>query len=123
MAYARDILADLVARQLTAFPGLRALRDLDLQIVSVDEIFDGDSKPPRSDLLYLRAHGIAVGQRFVTIGFLAAFAGVRAAADAIHGDRERGMRLAGNRAEAHRASGEALHDIRRGLDFFQRNRV
>src|SRR5438270_5635476 len=118
MAHARDVLADLVARQLTTFAGLRALRDLDLQVVGIDQVFDRHAKPPRRDLLYLRAHGIAIRQRLVAIGFFATFTSIRTPADAIHGDRERGMRLARNRAEAHRAGGEALHDVRRGLDVF-----
>jgi hypothetical protein len=33
-----------VARELAAFAGLRTLRDLDLQLVGVDEIFGGDAE-------------------------------------------------------------------------------
>ena len=37
---------------------------------------------------------IAVRQRLETVGFFAAFAGIRLAADPVHGDGERGVRLA-----------------------------
>ena len=57
-----------------------------------------------------RAHRIAVRHPLVAIGFLAAFAGVRLAADAVHRDRERGMRLARDRAVGHGAGREALDD-------------
>src|SRR5215472_14213202 len=108
MAYTRDVLVDLVAGQLAAFAGLGALRHLDLDVVGVDEIFRRHAEASRRDLLYSRAHGVAVRQRPEAVGFFAAFACVRAAADAVHGDGERRMRLAADRAEAHGAGGEAL---------------
>src|SRR5690606_550256 len=42
---------DLVAGQLAAFAGLGALRDLDLDLVGIDEIFGGDAETARGDLL------------------------------------------------------------------------
>ena len=45
------------------------------------------------------------------------------AADAVHGDGERGVRLAADRAEAHRAGGEALDDLGRRLDLVERDRL
>src|SRR5581483_784382 len=56
-------------------------------------------------------------------GVLAALAGVRAAADAVHRDRERLVRFARERAERHRARREALDDLRCGLDVFDRDRL
>jgi hypothetical protein len=44
--------------------------------------------------------------------FLAAFAGVRLAADPVHGNRKRGVRLARDRAERHGAGRKALDDVR-----------
>src|SRR5262249_169984 len=67
-----------------------------------------------------RAHGIAVGQWLEAVGLLAAFTGIGLAADAVHGDGERGMRLARDRAERHGAGGEAAHDALRRLDLFDR---
>ena len=91
---------DLVARQLAALAGLGALRDLDLHHVGVDQIFGGDAETTRGDLLDRRTFGVAVPAAAEAVGFLAAFAGVRLAADLVHGARQRRVRLAGDRAEA-----------------------
>ena len=115
------ICVDLVAGQLAALAGLGALRHLDLHHVGVDEILRGHAEAARGHLLDGRAHRIAVGQRLEAIDFLAAFAGVRLAADAVHGDGERGVRLAADRAVAHRAGREALDDLGRRLDFLERD--
>ena len=117
MADARDHRVDLVAGQLAAFAGLCALRHLDLHHVGVDEIFRGDAEAARRHLLDRRAHRIAVRHRLEAVALLAAFAGVGLAADPVHRDRKRGVRLARDRAEAHRAGGEALDDILGRLDF------
>ena len=98
VAHLGDGLVDLVAGQLAAFAGLGALRHLDLHHVGVDEILGGDAEAARGDLLDRRAHRVAVRQRLEAVGFLAAFAGVRLAADPVHGDGERGVRLARDRA-------------------------
>ena len=99
MPHARDGRVDLVAGQLAAFAGLGALRHLDLHHVGVDEIFRRDAEAARGDLLDRRAHRIAVRHRLEAVALLAAFAGVGLAADPVHGDRERGVRLARDRAE------------------------
>src|SRR5690606_26725408 len=62
-----------------------------------------------------------VRKRTITIGLFAAFAGVGLAADAVHGDGERRMRLAADRAEGHGAGDEALDDGGRAFDFFERD--
>src|SRR2546425_11783728 len=46
----RDEIGDLVPRQLTAFTGLRALRDLDLELVRPDEVGRRNAKAARGDL-------------------------------------------------------------------------
>ena len=51
----------------------------------------------------------------------AAFAGIRFPADAVHGDGQRFVRFLADRAEGHRAGRKALHDLRGGLDFLERN--
>ena len=123
IAHRGDDLVDLVAGQLPAFAGLGALRHLDLHHVRIDEIFGGDAEAAGGDLLDRRAHRVAVRQRLEAVGFLAAFAGVGLAADAVHGDGERGMRLARDRAERHGAGGEALDDFLRRLDLLDRDRT
>ena len=123
IAHPGDRLVDLAAGQLTAFAGLGALRHLDLQDVGVDEVFGRDAEPARGDLLDRRAHRVAVRQRLEALGLLAALAGVRLAADAVHRDRQRRMRLAADRAEAHRAGREAPDDIGGRLDLVERHRL
>src|SRR6185312_5754831 len=109
------------------------------------EVRGGDAEAARRDLLDLRAQAVARLEREVVEDLvaaderrervavlrgtaaeahlgavarlvLAAFTRVRLAADAVHRHGERGVRLGGDRAEAHRAGGEALDDRRRGLD-------
>ena len=123
MPHARDHRIDLVAGQLAAFAGLGALRHLDLHHVGVDEIFGGDAEAAGGDLLDRRAHGIAVRHRLEAVALLAAFAGVGLAADPVHGDRQRGMRLARDRPETHRAGGKPPDDILGRLDLVERHRL
>ncbi len=140
-AQLRDVFGDLVARQLAALAGLRALRHLDLQLIGVHQVFGGHAEARRGDLLDLRAQRIAFLQRDVddravdaraqrlalpdqriAPRVLAAFAGVRLAADAVHRHRERRVRLGRDRAEAHRAGREALDDLFGRLDVLERDR-
>ena len=62
-----------------------------------------------------------LGSRLEAVRLLAALAGVRLAADAVHRDGERRMRLARDRAEGHGAGGETLHDVLGGLDLVERH--
>ena len=122
MAHLGDVLIDLVAGQLTTFAGLCALRHLDLDVVGIDQVLGRDAKASRRDLLDARAHAVAIRHWHETIGFLAAFARVGTAANAVHRDGQCRVRLAADRAEAHRAGGEAFHDLGGRLDLFDRNR-
>src|SRR5690606_8189136 len=88
-----DDLVDLVTGQLPAFAGLGALGHLDLDIVGIDEIFGGDAETTRGDLLDRRAHRVAVIERAETLRILAALAGVRLPADAVHRQGQRGVRF------------------------------
>src|SRR5437016_10313349 len=117
-ANARDVAVDLVAGQLPAFAGLRALRHLDLQLIRVREIVRVDTEAAGRDLLDRRAPRVAVAHRV-----LAALTRVRLAADRVHRHGKRLVRLARDRPERHRAGGEALHDLGRGLDLFERDRL
>ena len=122
VADARDGLADLVAWELTALSGLGALGHLDLQLVGVDEVIRGDPEPRRRHLLDRRAHGVAVGERIVADGVLAALSRVRLGSQTVHRDREGGVGLPGDRAEGHGPGGEALRDRLDGLHVFDRDR-
>ena len=62
------------------------------------------------------------GSRHVAGRVLAALAGVALAADAVHGDGQRLVRLLADRAVRHRARLEALHDRLDRLDLLDRHR-
>src|SRR5690606_36592690 len=121
MARLADDLVDLVTRQLAAFAGLCARGHLDLDVVGVDQVFGRDAAAARGDLLDRRAHRTAVGQRLEPLRVLAAFPGVRLAADAVHRQRQRGVRFPRDRAVAHGPGGEALDDLLGGFDLFERH--
>ena len=86
------------------------------------EVVDVDAEAARGDLLDRRAARVAVRVADVAHRVLAALAGVRLAAEAVHRDRERLVRLARERAERHRAGREALDDLGRRLDLVERDR-
>ena len=69
-----------------------------------------------------RRQRLAGLDRRVAVAVFAALAGVRLAADAVHRDGERGVRLGRDRAQRHGAGGEALDDFRGRLDFLDRHR-
>src|SRR5437762_2754451 len=137
-----DVFGDFAPGQLAAFARLRALRDFDLQHLGARQVLGGDAEAARSDLLDLGLERVACAQgnvdfyaaftqprlqRFARLDrrvapvVLAALARVRAPADAIHGDGERGVRLGRDRAQRHGAGGEALDDLRCGLDLLDRH--
>ncbi len=111
-----------MAGQLPALARLGALRHLDLQVVGIHEVLGGHAEPPGGDLLDRRAHRIAVGERDVAHRVLAAFAGVRLSADAVHGDGQRRMRLVRDASERHGAGGESLDQLLRRLHFLDGDR-
>ena len=116
-----DVAVDLVARQLAALAGLGALRHLDLDLVGVREVVHRHAEAAGGDLLDRRPARVAVRVGRVARRVLSALAGVRAPADPVHGDRERLVRLARERAERHRARREALDDLARRLDLVERD--
>src|SRR5512145_191417 len=138
-----DVLGHLATGQLSAFARFRALRDLDLQHLRARQVLGGDAEAAGGDLLDLRLERVAFAQRDIdfdapyteprhqaladfdrriTTPVLAALPGVGTTADAIHGNRERGVRFGRDRAERHRAGRKALHDFRGRFDLFDWNR-
>ena len=89
VAQARDELSDFVAGQLAAFAGLGALRDLDFQFFGVGEVFSGNAEARAGHLLDLviEQRRRAVDGR-VDGRVFAAFAGVGAGAEQVHGVRD-----------------------------------
>src|SRR3954463_4674640 len=99
MPEARDLLAHLRGGELAALAGLRALRDLDLQLVGEREVLGRDTEAGRRDLLDARVALVAEARRI-----LAALAGVRLRAEPVEGDRDRLVRLRRQRSVRHRAA-------------------
>ena len=117
LAQAGDLLRHLVRGDLAALAGLRALRDLDLELLGRDRVLGAHAEPARRDLLDLRVALVAEAIRA-----LAALARVRAPAEAVQRDRDGLVRLCGERAVRHRSAREATHDRRSRLDLVERDR-
>src|SRR3546814_3275832 len=86
VAQPRDLLGHLEAGKLAALAGLRPLRDLDLQLAAVVQIFRGDAEAAGGDLLDRRVGVVAVGPRAEALRILAALAGIRLGADAVRSE-------------------------------------
>src|SRR6185503_12690412 len=117
-----DLRINFVTRKLSAFARLRTLRDLDLQLLSIDQIVAGDTKPPGSDLLNSAVARVAAVVDHVTRRILSAFPGIALAADAVHGNRQSFVCFFADRTVRHGASLEASDDVSYRLDFFDGNR-
>ena len=112
----------LCARKLAALTGFRALGHLDLDVGAVGQVVAGDAEPARGHLLDRAAPPVAVLVAVEAVDGLAALTRVRPAAKAVHRDRQRLVRLGGDRAVAHRAGGEPLDDLAGRLDLVDRHR-
>ncbi len=112
----RDVRGRLAAGELAALAGLRALGDLDLELVRASEVRGGHPEPGRGHLLDPGVAAPAVRSRRVPGGILAALAGVRGAAGALDADGQRLVGLGRQRADAHRRDDEAPHDRASVLD-------
>ena len=92
MSEAGDQACDLDPGELAALARLRALRDLDLQLVGALQVARGDAEAGRGDLLdaVVMSHAVTV---VVGVGVFAALARVGAGTDLVHRDGERLVRL------------------------------
>ena len=102
--------------QLPAFARLRALRDLDLQHLGIDQVFRSDAEAARSHLLDLGILFRAVAHRI-----LAALPRIGARAQAVHRDRQRFMCLRRQCSERHARAVEARNDGGDGLNLPDRD--
>ncbi|TFA98676.1 hypothetical protein CCMA1212_009587 [Trichoderma ghanense] len=116
-------LGDLVARQLATLARLGALGHLDLELIRVGKVGRRDTESTRGDLLDSRAHGIAVGKSLGSLGILTTFTGVGLAAQSVHGDGERRVRLHGDGAVRHGTGAEASDDVGPWLDLVNGHRL
>src|SRR5690606_32702015 len=112
----------LVTRQLATLTGLGALGHLDLDVGAVGQIVAGHAEPAGRHLLDRTAPLVTVVVRIEPGDALAALTGVRPGAEPVHRDRQRLVRLGGDRAVAHRAGGEPLDDLAGRFDLFDRHR-
>src|SRR5439155_26125942 len=120
-AHLRDPRIDLGPGELAALAGLGPLGHLDLKIGAVDEILAGHAEAAGGHLLDGAPPPVAVGITRVARRVLAALAGVRPAADAVHRDRQGLVRLLADRAVGHGPGGEALQDRLDRLDLLERD--
>ena len=122
MAHLRDDVIHLVARQLAAFAGLRALCHLDLQLIGIYQIIRGDAEAPAGHLLDGTAAQITV-RIGLKAGFIfAAFAGIGTPANAVHRDGQRLMRFLRDGPETHGPGGKTFDDLAGRFHIFQRDR-
>ena len=113
-----DNCADFMPGQLPAFPGLGALRDLDLEFVGIDQVIGSHPESSGSDLFYCAAEAVAVRQRNEPSGVFSSFACIGLSSHAIHGQSHGPVRLSADRAEAHSTGAETLDDALERLDLF-----
>ena len=123
MADFRNPVVHLVTGQLAAFAGLGALRHLDLDVVRVHQVFGGHAEAARGYLFDSRAHGVTVVHGLEARAFFATLTGIGLAAQAVHGDGQRGVCFPGNRSEGHGSGGKALDNIRGGFDLVEWYRI
>src|SRR6202158_4968094 len=122
MPYSRNLRIDFVTGKLAAFAGLCPLGDLNLQLSSVNQIVTGHAEASRCNLLDGAVSRITVCINEVTRWIFSAFARVALAADAIHGNGQRLVRLFADRAVRHRSGLEAFDYFIDGFNFINGNR-
>ena len=143
-----NVFSNLAAWQLTAFTGLGTLGHLDLNLVSRHQVFSRDTKTARRNLLDFGTQRITVLQRQIDFyNFLAnhAFQGfaffdrdafelltvavrvfttltrVTFAADAVHGNSQRGVGFRADGTQRHGTCGKAFHDFFGRLNLVNRD--
>ena len=121
-AHLGDPRIDLAPGQFAALAGLGALGHLDLNLARLGQVFARDAEAPGRDLFDGAVARVAVRVGRVAGRVLAALAGVALAADAVHGDRQRLVRLLADGAVRHGAGLEARGDRRDRLDLVERHR-
>ena len=108
---------DLPTWQLTPLTGLGTLCHLNLQLFGLGQVIAGHPKAPRRHLLNRAVPRIAVGVKDVARRVFPAFACIALAANAVHGNRQRLVRLFTDRTIRHGACLKPFHDRLDGLYF------
>src|SRR5439155_17142377 len=94
-----DVGRRLATGQLTSLAGLRALGDLDLELVGAGEVGRRHPESAGRDLLDAGIEALAVRARRVPRGILATLPGVRGAAGPLHPDRHGTVGLRAQRTD------------------------
>mmetsp|Transcript_43010 Transcript_43010/g.103697 ORF Transcript_43010/g.103697 Transcript_43010/m.103697 type:complete len:278 (-) Transcript_43010:2611-3444(-) len=118
-----DVFQHLPPRQLAALTRLRPLSHLNLQLISIGQIIDGHSKPPRSHLLDRAPHGIPILQGHKPCWVLTTLTGVALRGHTVHPQGQCGVRLHTDGPVGHGSRAEALHDLTGGLHGVNRERL
>ena len=118
---ARDVVDDLRGRQLSALSRLRALRDLDLDLVRRDQVPGRHAEPRGRDLFDGAAVPVRPRSPAEAFGLFSPFAAVASAAKPVHRDRDDPMRLRAQRADRHRRREEPAADPIHRLDLVYRH--
>ena len=110
VAKAGDFLRRFVPGQLTTLARLGSLSHLDLQLVGKDAVFRGYAEAPGGHLLDPRVAVDRQSSRPKARRVLSSLTGVAFAAQPIHRDRDRLVRLGGNGTVRHGPRGESPQD-------------
>ena len=121
IAHLGDFLKHLVTRQLAAFARLRALCHFYLDFIGIHQVLIGHTEAPGCHLLDGATAQVAVFIGFKATRVFAAFTGIAASADAVHGNGEVFMGFAADTAEGHGACTKAFHNFCCRFHFFQGN--
>ena len=97
----RDLGGRLVTRKLATFAGLRPLRHFDLELISKDAVLGRNPEASRGDLLDARVAVDRETTGAISGRVLAALARVALPTQPVHRDRNRLVRLRGDRAVRH----------------------
>src|SRR5680860_920583 len=108
--YPGNEIGDLMPWQLTTLAGFGALGHLDLQLGGFGQIPRRDAEPAGCDLFDLAVRDI--GTWFVVpVGIFPTFAGIAAATDPVHTDRQHPVGLRAQSPQGHRRDDEARRDV------------
>src|SRR5262249_33296679 len=117
----RDQRRDLLRRQLAALAGLRALGDLDLELLGTREVGGCDTEPGTGDLFDRAVMPVAVLVLDVPGGVLAAFTRVACHAEPTEADGQGLVGFGREGTEGHGRTDEPAQDAGRRFDLGQRN--
>src|SRR5277367_1898071 len=118
----RDEFCNLVTGKLTALAGLRALRDLDLNLLGIHQVLSRNAEASRSNLLHLVVQQMRwnidaiqrqLTRRIVDSAVFPALTRIRPAAKHVHRSGDGLVRLRTQRPQRHCTRNESLVEVLR----------